>query len=189
MIITLTTIYGMLISRLHGGGFIKGVPKVIRNMLWALPFGIVAALAVFPFTDVILYKSLAPVIVFALCYLGKTTGHGNWMDLGKQPEGEDEALEFIIKPLKDKIPRYWYDVIGLSLVGFAAVAGLVLVLAVTNPLYAVALAAGGLLKPVGYMVGLAVLGENGKYTVVGELGAGLFAFVVIGKYIEGVIWL
>jgi hypothetical protein len=91
------------------------------------------------------------------------------------PQGTRERLEFIIRPLYNKIPEYWYDVIGLSVVGLAAVSGGLLI-APYNPLGAVAIALAGLMKPLGYMIGWK-LWPSPKSTEFGEYVTGFIAYL------------
>jgi len=157
-------ILGALVSRWHGGGFFN-LGKVWISLIWALPFAYL----------VYTYNPWLAIPALALCALGKSSGHGNWFDLATMPQGTRERLEFIIRPLYGKIPEYWYDVIGLSVVGLAAVSGGLLI-APYNPLGAVAIALAGLAKPIGYMIGWK-LWTSPKSTEFGEYVTGFIAFL------------
>ena len=162
--IYLIPILGALISRWHGGGFFR-IGKVWISLIWALPFAYL----------VYAYNPWLALPALALCALGKSSGHGNWFDLATMPQGTRERLEFIIRPLYNKIPEYWYDVIGLSVVGLAAVSGGLLI-APYNPLGAVAIALAGLMKPLGYMIGWK-LWPSPKSTEFGEYVTGFIAYL------------
>lgn len=169
-IIVLAMAIGGFVSRWHGGGFIPGSPKGLKNAIWALPFAVA--------TGLLASWWLAP-IAFVLCLAGKATGHGGGMDLGTWTKPrKDEALEFIVKPLQGKIPEYWYDVIQMCLYGLAAVSGAVFCIAWFNPLAAGIIALGGLMKGPAYMIGWAVDKPTDKIepTAIGEFLTGVFAF-------------
>lgn len=101
------------------------------------------------------------------------------MDLGlwKEPR-KDEALEFLIKWTKPYLPQYWYDVLGLSVVGLAAISGGVVALSIQNPLSGLILAIGGISKAPVYMIGHAV--SEKRATVIGEVLTGAFAGAALG---------
>ncbi len=160
------------------GGFFKA-PKVIKNLAWGLPFGCVSAALYDGWVSIAVLVS-----VTLLCALGKATGHGNFMDLGDwKIKSDDEALEFLIRPLRGRIPDYHYDAMGLVLVGWVAVlpAAIAMGVASSSPLVAalvaVIVATGGCLKSVAYMIGREV---NKKHkTVIGEYLTGFFAFACL----------
>jgi hypothetical protein len=137
----LLPILGAIISRWHGGGFFR-FSKVVKSLTWALPFAILVAT----------YSIWLAPVALALCSLGKSTGHGNWFDMATMPQGTRERLEFIIRPLYGKIPEYWYDALGLLLVGITAVSGGLLI-AFYDPLGALLILLAGCMKPIGYMIG------------------------------------
>ena len=164
------------VSRWHGGGFFKA-PKVLKNAVWAGALTVPVVLAYGPLLG--FHAAWPALVAFALCFAGKATGHGGGMDLGHSPKepsnGRDlEKLEFIIFPLFDRIPRYWYDALLLALTGLAAVSGAVIALTPLNPIHGLILAAAGLLKPLGYMIGWKNFpdNKNGAATVTGEVMAG-----------------
>lgn len=172
----LLPIYGLLVSRFHGGGFYGGFSKTIKNLMWAVPFALAAGL---------LGEWWLGLVALPLCLFGKATGHGGWMDLGTWTKPRsDERIEFIIKPLRDKMPVYWYDVLGMALVGFAAVSGAVIAFAFINPLSASIIALGGLFKAVAYMIGWWIFPEYrgigpedfDTSTEIGEALTGFFAY-------------
>lgn len=174
MLILVFGLIGSLISRWHGGGFFKA-PKVVKNLAWGLPFGCVSA-ALYDGWMLIAVLTL----VTLLCALGKATGHGNFMDLGDwKIRSGDEALEFLIRPLRGIVPDYHYDAIGLSLVGLAAVlpAAIAMGVAYGSPLVVAIVATGGVLKSVAYMIGRAISKKH--KTVIGEYLTGFFAFACL----------
>lgn len=164
MVNILLPVIGAIISRWHGGGFFR-FSKVCISLIWALPFVYL----------VWQYNYWLVIPAFVLCALGKSTGHGNWFDLANAPQGDRERLEFIIRPLYGKIPEYWYDVLGLAVVGVAAVSGGLLI-APYNQLGALAILAGGLMKPIGYMIGWRLF-TSPKSTEFGEYWTGFFAYL------------
>lgn len=177
--------FGLFLSRWHGGGFISGSPKVLKNILWALPF---SAIAFFAHTGTAAWVWAG--IALALCIFGKATGHGGGMDLAhsdKEPGlgRTPEKLEYLILWAHGKIPQYWYDVILLAIVGFAAVSGGVLAVGHVSTPAALVIALGGVLKAFAYMVGWKVhpkgtgsgWKELDEATEVGEALTGLFAYM------------
>lgn len=160
---------GALISRWHGGGYFK-LSKAWISIIWALPFSYLVGT----------YNSWLVLPALALCALGKSTGHGNWFDLATMPQGTRERLEFIIRPLYNKIPEYWYDVLGLALTGLAAVSGALLILPY-EPLGALLIMACGLIKAPCYMLGRWLRSNKTKPepTEVGEYLTGFFAYLAI----------
>lgn len=162
---------GAIISRWHGGGIFKS-PKFIKNTIWAAPFGIAAFFVTGSFW--------LAALSFALCLAGKATGHGGFMDLGTWTKQRSrEALEFLIKPLHDKIPESYYDALGLSVVGLAAVSGGVLAFAAVSPIAALILAIGGVLKSGAYMVAKEFVFAHEEFTPYGEALSGAFAYVTL----------
>ena len=153
-------LYGGVLSRWHGGGFISGSPKVLKNSLWALPFAAVSFLALHAHGVDGWPLYLAAAVSFALCLFGKATGHGGGMDLAhspKEPGGNPsrtlEKLERLIFWLYDKLPRYWYDFTLLVVIGLASTSGAALALGYVNPLAGLIVAAGGAMKAVAYAIG------------------------------------
>jgi hypothetical protein len=141
-------VIGGIISRFHGGGFKGGVNKSFKNILWASPFGAVAALSHSG------WWMLLGFVALGLCAVGKATGHGRGFRL-KEPmkEGsEREKVEYLIFWLENKIPLYWYKVLIMTLVGLAAVLGAVLLIAPVYPGLAAIIALGGAFKGVNAMI-------------------------------------
>jgi len=166
-LIYLVPFIGAIIARIHGAGLI---PKVWISLIWAVPFAYAVGT----------YNLWLAIPALGLCALGKSTGHGQYFDLANMPHnGKTERLDFIVKfitsPLKYKISAYWYDVIGLSVVGLASVSGGLLV-AWYNPVLALLIALGGLTKPIGYMIGWKLF-KSPSSTETGEYISGFFAYL------------
>ena len=138
-------IIGGLVSAWHGGRIIGGSPKILKAFVWAFPFSFLA------YFETNIYLA---AIALALCMLGKNTGHGRGFDLTKPKEEgtKPERLEFLISWIEGKIPNYWYEVLFMALVGFAAVSGGVLALAFVSLPSAALLAVGGLFKGVNAVI-------------------------------------
>jgi hypothetical protein len=142
-------------------------PRPFNQIAFALPFALLVV-AHYGWNDVAFGVGF---IALVLTTLGVLTGHGGGHDLGTyEGEREDERLEFIIKPLKSKMPEYWYDMLLLSITGMAITlpAGLLTL----NP----ALALSGLAKGPAY----AVARFGGTGTDGGEL--------LTGAVLWGALW-
>lgn len=204
--IFLCALLGAFISRWHGGGFISGTPKVLKNIAWALPFGLCTAFTVLPYTTTFV-AILLGATAFILCLLGKATGHGLWFNFGKAIKYiVPEALDFLLVPFFGRDPRtekdivyynaisrygveklWWRCFAGLAVVGFAAVSGAAIIIGFFNPLLSAFIALGGLLKPVAYVIGRysipAGYVENHNFdepTEWGEFFTGFFAYAGLG---------
>lgn len=153
-------IYGGVLSRWHGGGFISGSPKVLKNSLWAFPFASVSLLALHAAGVHGWPLYLAAAVSFALCLFGKATGHGGGMDLahnpkepGGNPSRKPEKLEYLILWLHGKMPQFWYDFLLLVIIGIASTSGAALCIGYVNPLAGLIVATGGAMKAVAYAIG------------------------------------
>lgn len=110
------------------------------------------------------------VTTYILC-----TGHGGFHDLGAWfKKRAAERLELLIRWLRNDLPRYWYDALGLAVTGIAVTipAGI----ATGDPI----LAASGALKAPAYMIA-AKLGwgtEGGEWLTGAFLWGALFIRVV-----------
>jgi hypothetical protein len=173
---------GGALSRWHGGGFVGGSPKMLKNFLWALPLAIGSYIAT--------QSWMLSLIALVLCMFGKATGHGGGIDLGRNPKEpgagrSPEKLEYLILWLHGRMPRYWYDALLLAIVGIAAVSGAILAMAFVNPVAALFVAIGGAMKGLAYMIGwefekLLVTVEPDDFnepTELGEFLAGFFAYL------------
>lgn len=165
---------------LIGGGYvywIRGqsstVPKPIYQILFALPYATLVCVQ---------YNWYIALIILVITTLGVWTGHGNFQPL-EEPQNppstaDDERLEFIIKPLKNKIPQYWYKVLGLFITGLSITlpTGLVLL----NPWIVLS----AVFKPLAYMTGWYSVKYQTKIvpTQVSEIltGAGLWVSLLMG---------
>ena len=187
--IYLISLLGAVISRFHGGGFISGVSKSLKNAIWAIPFGIT--------TGVVLGQQVVPlatlivliVVSIILCIAGKALGHGRvWnpylpLDTTVSPE----RVEHLITFLKGRIPDFWYKTIAMGLVGFAAVSGASIVISTVDPLLGILIGLGGFIgKPLSYLVGWKLpFVKHGNE--IGEYGTGLFAYFMLGLALVKVI--
>ncbi len=173
LIVAVSAAIGGVISRFHGGGFIGGFPKVIKNALWAAPFATVVYFSVVP-----LWVVLG---AFVLCLAGKATGHGGGMDLGTNPKEPNngrsiERLEYLVYWLYPYLPRYWYDTLCMAIYGLAATSGAVFaMLYAGRTTEAVIMTLAGLAKAPAYMIGRRISVQYA--TEIGEFLTGVFAFV------------
>lgn len=182
MIATLiVSIYLAFASRIHGG--LLHFNKTLKNALWALPFGIAAAV-VFPLP----YPAIvAGLLAFAGGFL-KGTANGGGNDLGTNPKepnaGRDiQPIERLIYPwLFNLGNRYTYDAILMALTGLVAVIVPALVIGYHTPIAGAVVAAGGLFKGFAYMIGWALFPEpaDARNTETGEFLTGLFAGACLG---------
>lgn len=141
----------------------KYTPRPLTQMILALPYAYLC-----------LYDWRIALVVFIVTTAALSTGHGGFFDLGTWTRKRDaESLEPLIRWLRDDLPRYWYDVLGLMVTG----------LAVTLPCGIMTgnwiIALSGLLKAPAYMISLRV---NGR-TELGEYITGFFLWGVIGAYL------
>lgn len=179
-------LYGFIISRWHGGGFISGSPKVLKNILWALPFGLCSFYALLPNTNYFVSSTVA-TISFLMCLGGKATGHGRvWnpfkeLDQSKNPE----FLEGLIIFLQGMLSDFGYKTVAMSLIGFAAVSGAAFSIGYIDTMAGIIVGAGGALKSVSYIVGRILDEEDllddlpkeiDEPTEIGEGLTGIFAF-------------
>lgn len=174
----LLPIYGAFMSRFHGGGFKGGVNKQFKNALWSLPLGIIAWLC----GGDLWICALA----VALCWLGVTTGHGRGLgsDEPMRKDMEPEKVEYAILWLKSKVSVRTYKHLIMALTGLGAVSGGVVAFMTINPLAALIIACGGLLKGIAYEIGTFILPKQTQSgikhlnykTEIGEFVRGLFAY-------------
>jgi hypothetical protein len=167
-------LFGKL-SRMCGGGSPR-LPLGLDQWLYAVPYGVVAALAAN------LWVALG---VYLLAVLAKRTGHGQYMDLGTwntpvKPERLDPVVSLFYGP--DTFDNYWRDFCGLVVTGAAVSLGAFLTLLVTGtPLLAFGVLLGGMLKGVAYSIGWRFKESLTEYhvepTACGEFLTGFFAGV------------
>lgn len=151
----LAFLMGALLSRWHGGGFFRA-PKWLKNFCWAFPIATTCSSLYLNFYCPLL--SAVFIFVLAASWTTKTTGKGGSQDLAYSPEepgnGRDiEVLEHLIYWLYDKMPRYWYDVLGLAVNGLVAAAAPAIIIGYINPTAGAFMLLGGLAVPAGYMIG------------------------------------
>jgi hypothetical protein len=178
IITVLLPIYGAFMSRFHGGGFKGGVNKSLKNMLWALPFGVIVWLCGGAWW--------LCAITVALCAIGKAVAHGRGLgsDEPMRDDMKPEKVEYAILWLQDKVSTRTYKHLIMSLTGFAAVSGAVVAFMFINPMASLIIALGGLLKGVAYEIGTFILPNQTKSgiknlmykTEIGEFITGLFAY-------------
>jgi len=116
---------GTVLSRWHGGGFIGGSPKILKNFLWSVPFALAAgaawmhersqavnwtwwlkdhlpAIQALDFETILLCICIAvALLALCLCMVGKSSGHGGGIDDGRSDKepgaGRDpEKVEYLI---------------------------------------------------------------------------------------------
>ena len=180
IIVLAFSMIGGIISRWHGGGFIGGSPKIIKNLMWGSPFGLV----VFLITN----NWWLGLAALAVCAAGKATGHGRGMSLLDQVTGKPERLEFIVSWLYGRVSDYWYQFSILSVAGAASVFGGVITLSHVNPLYGLILAVCGLIKGAAYAIGWKIypngigrgIKDLSEATQIGEFLSGVFAYSSLG---------
>jgi len=203
--------YGAMASRQHGTVMVN---RIIRNTTWVLP--LIALMAWLLAQSGILLLDECTIPAWAqqagmatamggLCWVGKTTGHGLYMNLGTYYRyAGSEKVDFLLKPFfgtdirtteraKVMMPFdiqaeqpfekvYWRSVAGLAIVGFLAVSGVVIAFALINPLAAIPVAIGGLAKGGAYMLGWHIADDEWAEpspTNYGEFFTGLFAYAGI----------
>lgn len=190
LIFSILTIYGGVVSRIHGGGIIE-LQKVWANLLWALPFAMTTLLiynVYFSLTGSIFSAIITLLVTMAF----KGTGHGQYFTLGHggarggslvsdydaddKPEALDPIVEAIYGP-ETKENKPTRDLIGLTIVGAAATLPCALYLLPVNGLAAILVTLGGALKSVAYYIGWKLF-DPAKFpspTNVGEVLTGIFA--------------
>lgn len=178
IILLLLPIYGAFMSRFHGGGFKGGVNKQLKNALWSLPFGVIAWLCG--------GELWICALAVALCWVGVTTGHGRFLgsDEPLRDDMKPEKLEYLILWLQKSLHDRPYKHLGMAVTGLAAVSGSVIAFMTINPLAAIIIALGGLLKGAAYEIGTYILPNQNQSgikdlnykTEIGEFVRGLFAY-------------
>lgn len=171
-------IIGGLISRFHGGGFVGGFNKSIKNLLWAIPFGVIPYLA-----GTHLIVSTLSVL---LCLIGKASGHGRGLGLnGPMKEGaKPEKIEIIIRWLEPSLTTHAYKHLILACSGAFAVSGAVVAFSTLSLSAGIVVLFGGILKGLAYEIGYKIYPQGtgrgikhfNEATQIGELLAGFFAY-------------
>ena len=188
--IFLSVPYGIL-SRMCGGGFVK-LPYGLDQWLYAFPFAILGYLSI-GWWGVLLAG------IFA--FLGKRTGHGQYMDLGSWTGiVKPERLDLIVKWFFGKDPNKTHqgagskvrDFFGLCVTGAFTALGASIALALGGHLWlSLIVFLGGAAKGVAYLVGWDAwwpeMGHNlDEPTEVGEFFCGFFAGVPL---FFSILWL
>lgn len=185
---------GGWLSRMCGGAP-PNLPWRLAAWLYALPYLIVSV----PTTIVIAalftpyylrqhWRFLVLLPYFG-ALVGKRTGHGGGIDLGTNMKERDlEKLEYLIAPLRGRMPEYWYDVLLLSITGLAATLIAGVLISFIWPLNGVLIIVSGLLKGPAYMIGWAIypngsgkgISQLNEATQIGEFLTGFIAWGAIG---------
>lgn len=189
---------GGWLSRMCGGGPPK-LPWGLDQWIYALPYMVVSIPAVTAIATIFSNGKISikhekhwfalAALPYAGAFLGKRTGHGGGIDAGTSTkERDDEALEFLIKPLHEKISEYWYDIILLSVTGVATtfITG-IFVMCASVPA-GLLIIVSGLLKGPAYMIGWAIYPEGtgrgiphlNEATAIGEFLTGFFGYAALG---------
>lgn len=195
LLILAFALVGGWLSRMCGGGPPK-LPWGLDQWIYGLPYALIAL----PVTATLgalvgleekdrKYMKAAILLPYAGAVVGKRTSHGGGIDMGTWPfDREDEALEFLIKPLRGKISEYWYDALLLAVTGVAVtlIAGFVLIF--IHPWAGILLAFSGMTKAPAYMIGWAIyptgsgkgIPHLNEATAIGEFLTGFFAYGILG---------
>jgi len=173
-----------VLSRMAGGGFVY-LPLGLDQHLYAVPYAFVGLLC----TGSWWFFWLA----YATAFLGKRTGHGQYMDLGTwSKEVEPETLDFIVEAIfgKDNYDSYWRDFFGLTITGLVVALGATIALIVSgNFLFALLILLGASLKSISYMIGWKVhkMFDHKSGTEIGELLTGFFAGLSLVYILLGIV--
>lgn len=196
MSVLLFALAGGWLSRMAGGGPPK-LPWGLDQWLYGLPYALITLPVTFAFGALALrwdercrkYIWVAILLPYAGAVAGKRTGHGGGIDAGTWTgERDDEALEFLIKPLHGKISEYWYDMMLLAVTGLVCtlIAGIMvmfvdvwggLALMLSGSTKAPAYMIGWWIYPTGSGKGIPHLNEA---TAIGEFLTGFFAYAILG---------
>lgn len=178
-----------ILSRMNGGGFYD-LPFGLDAHLYALPYAILGCIygGFFGF-----------VLGYTFAFIGKRTGHGQYMDLGTwNKEVEPEKVDFLVQLAygKDTYNNKWRDLFGLTLTGLLVAIGAGFVLIFTGHVFmGLGVLLGGSLKGIAYLIGWNCddLLHNAtedlrEPTAMGEFLTGVFGgFPVILSIILGII--
>lgn len=174
-------IFGYL-SRMCGGAPPK-LPLGLDQHLYAVPYALVTYLALNVSGASVAIMAIGTFLAYLGAFLGKRTGHGQYMDLGSweskvDPERLDSVVRLFwgpdINTLEDTSKgNYWRDFTGLVVTGFlvSIVASLAL-LFTGHLLLGLGVLLGGAAKGVAYMIGWK--SPIGKPTEIGEFLTGVF---------------
>lgn len=182
-------------SRMCGGGPPK-LPWGLDQWIYAFPYMLIALL---PSATILYllkfvddekkpnwkYVALVAVGPYLGALVGKRTGHGGGLDMGRSEKepfaGRDpEKLEYLILWLHDKMPRYWYDALIMAITGLAVTLVPGIVVAFLDLWAGVFLALSGLSKAPAYMIGYLIY-PNGQGRGIPHLNEGS----AIGEFLTG----
>lgn len=143
IIVLLSALLGGWIYRWHGGGWGIGGPRVLKNILFALPFAAPGWGA---------WGMQAED--FGASVSGVATGHGRGQSLKEPMKGTPEVVEFFTLWAQPHLPVYWYKCLTLFASGTWMASGGANGYLLTNNYYGAALTIlGGMMKPIAYMIG------------------------------------
>lgn len=195
--IYLLPIIGAVLSRWCGGGITDLHKRIgisfLPELIFSVPFGYIAAQIVGPWGW----------LVVAFTLLGKQTGHGQWLDMGKMPllKNREHRLSFLVdwlwfkvlrRPEKHKVSgtdvdsrshSYWYDFLGMFITGIAVTISCGVVIMTHNILYGLAFILWGGSKAIAYDLGHRI----GHRTGAQEYLSGLFHYIGIVLVWTGLI--
>jgi hypothetical protein len=173
----------------HASEYKKYLPRPFNQIAFSIPYAYFAYLLCPYSIGVSLFIAS---IVLVLTTLALVTGHGNAMDMGQAPRGEDETLEFTVKwihGIHGKIPECLYDFILMMVLGIAVT--LPCGIATLNPFIALS----GALKAPAYAIGhimfklsptrLKVDGAENTYYGIKFLPRHLDVATEIGEFLTG----
>lgn len=172
-----TPIAFAIIRRLHGVGE-SGINRTIKNLLWALPFGILSFCIIAPHFMMV-WAALLAFYCFGLCLAGISTGHGRGISITDPVTGDPEQIEFLILWTRKFLNDYWYQVLLMSVCGAASVSGLYLAFLMAGNFTSAAIVfAGGAAQGLAYIIGFKIKTVGLKCldepTAIGEFLSGLF---------------
>jgi len=165
---------GGFLSLLHGGNLPVEMPRWMKNVLWATPFGLAVGIIISP---------LMGTIAFALCLL-KSVGHGRGISLPYPLSGKPEKIEIFISWTQKYISTYQYKLLILAVTGALSVSGGLLM----GGWPGFVILIGGLLKALAYLIGWKIIPQekNDAFTFLneatkwGEFLTGFFAYAALG---------
>lgn len=166
----LFVLLGGFLSRLCGRKSV--IPFGLEQWLYALPYLLIFA------------SSLWGIPAYIAAVMGKRTGHGQYLALGRgerQSFELDERLDFIVRFFfgVDRGGSYWRCVTGMAVTGLAVtiVPGILYAM-IINPLSGTLIALSGASKAFAYMAGWFLYDKNivHRPTVLGEVLTGVFGW-------------
>lgn len=171
-IAALLAVIGGIIYRMRGG-WGHDFPRPIEQALFAFPILGYAVMAP--------WMLIVPAYVWAVAWY--CTGHGGFMDLASWLQARaQETLEPLIAWLKDDMPEYWYDVLGLAVTSIVPLVPLAIIVGWYAPAALIWVILAMLGKPVGYMLSKKYdwtpKYEDG-FTERGEFSTGFFTWLAL----------